>query len=196
MTIAAGLSQRINGKHLLLPGLVLFAAGMGYIDWVAHADAERWSFLPGLIAGGIGLGFTWVPIFNLATCDLRPELAGVASGLLNTIREFGGVIASAAIGALLQNRLASALQAQAGHYATGLPPHVRGPFVAAFKTAARTGLEVGRGQTGGASTFHRVCRPRSSRSCTTLPRRSSPMGTRTPCGRPWSCPSHWCSSPP
>ena len=149
MTIAAGLSQRINGKHLLLPGLVLFAAGMGYIDWVAHADAERWSFLPGLIAGGIGLGFTWVPIFSLATRDLRPELAGVASGLLNTIQELGGVIASAAIGALLQNRLASALQAQAGHYATGLPPHVRGPFVAAFKTAARTGLEVGRGQTGG-----------------------------------------------
>jgi EmrB/QacA subfamily drug resistance transporter len=147
--IAAGLSQRVNGKYLLMPGLVLFAAGMGYIDWVAHADAGRWSFLPGLIAAGIGLGFTWVPIFSLATRDLRPEMAGVASGLLNTIQELGGVIASAAIGALLQNRLASALHVQAAHYATGLPPHVRGPFVAAFKTAARTGLEVGRGQTGG-----------------------------------------------
>ena len=91
----------MNGKYLLIPGLALFAAGMAYIDWAAHADASRWSFLPGLIAGGIGMGFTWVPVFSLARRDLRPELAGVASGLLSTIQELGGVLASAAVGALL-----------------------------------------------------------------------------------------------
>ena len=147
--VAAGLSERVNGKYLLIPGLTLFALGMGYIDWVAHADSGRWSFLPGLIAAGIGLGFTWVPVFSLATRDLKPELAGVASGLVSTIQELGGVIAGAAIGALLQNRLATALHDQAQHYAAQLPAQARGPFVASFQDAAKTGLEVGRGQTGG-----------------------------------------------
>jgi EmrB/QacA subfamily drug resistance transporter len=146
--IAAGLSQRVNGKYLLLPGLLFFAAGMGYIDWMAHADASRWSFLPGLIAGGVGLGFIWVPVYSLATRDLRPELAGVASGLLSTIQELGGVIASAAIGALLQNRLATSLHAEAVQSAAQLPPAAQGPFVAAFNSAAKSGLEVGQGQTG------------------------------------------------
>ena len=147
--IAAGLSQRVNGKYLLIPGLVLFAAGMAYIDWQAHAGASRWSFLPGLIVSGIGLGFTWVPVFSLATRDLKPELAGVASGLVSTIQELGGVVASAAIGALLQNRLALALHDQAVRQAAQLPPQVREHFVSSFSAAAKSGFEVGRGQTGG-----------------------------------------------
>jgi EmrB/QacA subfamily drug resistance transporter len=146
--IAAMLSQKVNGKYLLIPGLAVFVAGTAYIDWMAKADAGRWSFLPGLIAGGIGMGFIWVPVYSLATRDLKPQLAGVASGILNTIQELGSVIASAAVGALLQNKLATSLHAQAVHYGAQLPPAVRGHFVASFNAAASGGLEVGRGQTG------------------------------------------------
>jgi EmrB/QacA subfamily drug resistance transporter len=148
--IAATLSDRVNGKYLLVPGLVLFAAGMGYIDWVAQADAGRWSFLPGLIAGGVGLGFTWVPVYSLATRDLRSDLAGVASGLLSTIQEVGGVVAGAVVGALLQNRLASALHIEAVRAAAQLPPQARAPFVAGFDAAGSSGFDVGPGQNGGA----------------------------------------------
>ncbi|MGH2344030.1 MAG: MFS transporter, partial [Chloroflexota bacterium] len=119
-----------------------------YIDWMAKADAGQWSFLPGLIAGGVGMGFIWVPVYSLATRDLKPQLAGVASGILNTIQELGSVIAGAAVGALLQNKLAISLHAQAVHYGAQLPPNVRDHFVASF-SAASGGLEVGRGQTGG-----------------------------------------------
>jgi hypothetical protein len=45
------------------------ALSIGYIDWIAEADSERWSLLPGLI------------------------VAGVAAGVLSTIKEMGGVIA-------------------------------------------------------------------------------------------------------
>ena len=146
--IAAMLAQKVNGKYLLIPGLVVFALGMAYIDWMVRADANRWSFLPGLIAGGVGMGFIWVPVFSLATRDLKPELAGLGSGILSTVQELGAVIASASAGALLQNKLATALSSQATHYAAQLPPKFRGPFVASFKGAASSGLEVGRGQTG------------------------------------------------
>jgi EmrB/QacA subfamily drug resistance transporter len=143
------LAGRIGGKYILSGGLLLLAAGMGYIDWVAHADSARWSFLPGLLVGGVGMGCIWAPLFSVAMGTIQPHLAGVAAGVLDTVQELGGVLATASAGALLQNRLAVALHAQAAHYAGQLPPQVRGQFVVAFGHAAGSGLEVGRGQTGG-----------------------------------------------
>ncbi len=147
--IAAPLTQRVGGKVLLIPGLIFFAAGMGYIDWVAQVAAGRWSFLPGLIASGIGLGFTWTPVYSLATQNLRPQLAGVASGVLSTMQELGAVLASAMVGALLQGRLAIALHARAVQAAAKLPAQTRRDFVVGFSHAASNGFEVGKGQSGG-----------------------------------------------
>jgi EmrB/QacA subfamily drug resistance transporter len=146
---AAMLSQRVSGKYLLIPGLLLFSVGMAYIDLVAKAGADRWSFLPGLLASGVGLGFVWTPVYSIATSNLKPQLAGVASGVLSTIQELGGVIASAALGALLQNRLAAGLHQEAVRYSAQLPARFQGRFVAGFSRAAKSGFEVGRGQTGG-----------------------------------------------
>jgi EmrB/QacA subfamily drug resistance transporter len=146
--VAAGLLQKVHGKYLLMPGLLLFAAGCGYIDWAAHADSGRWVFLPGLIASGVALGFVWTPVFSIATRDLKPELAGVGSGIVNTIQECGGVMASAAVGALLQNRLAVALHEHAVTASAQLPADVRARFIAGFSQAAHRGFEVGTGQTG------------------------------------------------
>jgi EmrB/QacA subfamily drug resistance transporter len=147
--VAAMLLQRVSGKALLIAGLALFAAGVAYLGWAVQVDATRWSFLPGLIAAGAGLGLTWTPLFGLATRDLKPELAGVGSGIVNTILELGGVIASAAVGALLQNRLAAGLHDQALRVAQQVPVGFRDAFVGAFTGVARRGLEVGAGQTGG-----------------------------------------------
>jgi EmrB/QacA subfamily drug resistance transporter len=147
--LAAALTARIGGKYPLMIGLTLFAAGMAYIAWVAHVDSNRWVFLPGLIVGGLGLGCTWGPGYAIATRDLKPELAGVASGVLNTIQELGTVIASASVGALLQNRLVAALQSEAASQAAQLPEPYRAGFVAGFSQAGKNGLEIGAGQSGG-----------------------------------------------
>jgi EmrB/QacA subfamily drug resistance transporter len=110
--VAAALSQKVNGKYLLIPGLIALAAGSAYIDWVAQAGSGRWDFTPGLIASGLGMGFIWTPVFSIATRDLPAHLGGAASGVVNTIQELGGVMASAIVGAFLQNRLADALHQQ------------------------------------------------------------------------------------
>jgi EmrB/QacA subfamily drug resistance transporter len=146
---AGGLTDRFGGKYILVGGLTLFALGMGYIDWIAGADSGRWSFLPGLIVAGVGLGFTWAPLYNLAMRDIEPQVAGVAAGVFSTIQEMGGVIAGAAVGALLQNRLAVAIQDEATRRAGQLPPEFRDRFVDGFRQATENGLEVGAGQAGG-----------------------------------------------
>ena len=145
---AAGLSQKVNGKYLLVPGLLMLAAGSGYIDWAAHAGSGRWDFVPGLVLSGLGMGCIWIPVFSIATRDLPAHLAGVASGVVNTIQELGGVLASAVVGAFLQNRLAQSLHDQAVAASGQLPPQFRDAFVNGFSNAAHTGFEVGAGQTG------------------------------------------------
>jgi len=97
----------------------------------------------------VGLGFTWAPLFSVAMRDVEPRMAGVASGVLETIQELGGVLAGAVIGALLQNRLAAAMHDQAIQRADQLPPELRNRFVDGFGHAAEGGLEVGASQAGG-----------------------------------------------
>jgi len=111
----------MGGRSLIVAGLVMLAAGSSFVAWMAHASSGRWDFAPGLVMSGLGMGFIWTPVYNLATRDVRPDLGGVASGVLNTIQELGAVIASASVGALLQNRLATALHDRALDSAAELP---------------------------------------------------------------------------
>ena len=147
--VANGAGAKADPKYLLVPGVFLLAAGSAWIAWVATATGGRWALAPGLVLGGVGMGFIWGPVYNIATRDLQPALAGVASGVLNTIQELGAVIASASVGALLQNRLAISLHDQAVAAASQLPPQFQQRFISAFSNAASGGFEIGAGQTGG-----------------------------------------------
>jgi EmrB/QacA subfamily drug resistance transporter len=148
--IGGRLADRVGGKYVLMTGLALFATGLGYLIYVADVDSGRWTFLPGLLVAGVGMGCTFPPLATLAMRDVPTHLAGAASGVLNTTRQLGGVVGSAAVGALLQARLSGELRAVAAANADQLPPAYRDAFVRAFDEAAARGLRVGRGQTGAA----------------------------------------------
>ena len=78
-------------------------------------------------------------------------MAGAASGVLNTVRQCGLVIGTAAVGALLQNQLVSAMASQATTRSAALPAQLRGPFIEQIKHSASNGIQVGAGQNGGSS---------------------------------------------
>lgn len=144
---AAG-SGRINMKWVLFGGLLLFAAGVVYVIVVAGPDSSRWTFVPGLVASGLGLGCVWTPLFGLATRDMDPSRAGVAAGVLDTLQEFGSVLATAVLGAVLANRLTDALVSQAAVAAAGLPDGARSAFLDGMAQAGSGGIQVGAGQAG------------------------------------------------
>jgi len=83
--------------------------------------------------------------------NIEPRMAGAASGVLNTVRQVGLVIGTAAVGALLQNRLVSAMADQASTRSAALPQQVRGRFVAGIDNSAKNGIQVGAGQSGGST---------------------------------------------
>jgi EmrB/QacA subfamily drug resistance transporter len=145
---AGRLADRIGGKYILITGLVAFAAGMGWAALIAHPGSAWYDFLVPLIVAGFGMGCIFAPMSTVAMRDVQPQLAGAASGLFNTNRQVGAVIGTSAVGALLQTQLASAFSSQAIARAGQLPPAARAGFVAGFRSVAKSGLQVGAGQSG------------------------------------------------
>ncbi|HEY2791415.1 MAG TPA: MFS transporter, partial [Micromonosporaceae bacterium] len=143
--------DRVGGKWILFVGVALFAGGMGILIDSAHVDSTRLHLLPGLIVAGFGLGMTFAPLQTIAMRDVEPRMAGAASGIINTTRQLGAVIGSAAVGALLQSQLSAKLGGDAQAQINGplkdvVPPSFHEQFVSGFKDAASAGLEVtGRG---------------------------------------------------
>ncbi|TMD49859.1 MAG: DHA2 family efflux MFS transporter permease subunit [Chloroflexi bacterium] len=146
--IAGRLSDRFGGKYILVAGLTFFAAGMGLVVLVISLNATQATFWGPAALAGLGLGMTFAPLTTVAMRNVRPQMAGAASGVLNTVRQVGGAIGSAVIGAVLQNRLATQLHDQAVAYSSQVPPAFRGIFVSGFSHAASGGFKVGVGQTG------------------------------------------------
>ena len=146
--VAGRLSDRIGGKFILMTGLLCFAAGMGWMALIARTTSAWYDFLPALIVAGFGMGCTFAPMTTVAMRDVQYQMAGAASGVLNTTRQVGAVIGTAAVGALLQNRLAVALTSQARSRTAALPPAARDQVIAGFQGAARSGVGIGAGQGG------------------------------------------------
>jgi MFS family permease len=152
--VAGRMTDKIGGKYILMAGLTLFGAGMGWLALIAHPNSNWPSFIAPLLVAGLGLGCIFAPLVTTAMRNIPPQLAGAASGVLNTIRQVGLVIGTAAVGALLQNRLVSAMTSQASARTSGLPPQVRGPIMSQIQQSAKNGIQVGAGQNGSAA--HRI----------------------------------------
>src|SRR6201981_3568240 len=149
--VARRSTDKIGGKYILMSGLTLFGVGMGWLALIAHPDSSWPTFVAPLIVAGIGMGCIFAPIVTVAMRNIDPRVAGAASGVLNTIRQVGLVIGTAAVGALLQNRLVSAITAEASTRSAALPPQVRGRFISEMDSSARNGIQVGAGQSGGST---------------------------------------------
>ena len=93
---------------------------------------------------GLGMGGIWAPMATEAMRGVPPMLAGAAAGVNNTLRQIGSVVGSAAVGALLQNQLAT-LPARRGDQAVrpGSRRSTRAGFVDGFAASAKGGIEVG-----------------------------------------------------
>src|SRR5229473_2726772 len=149
--VAGRLTDKIGGKYILMLGLTLFGGGMGWVALEATTTSTWYDFLPALIVAGIGMGCIFAPLVTVAMRNIDPRMAGAASGVLNTIRQVGLVIGTAAVGALLQNRLVSSITAEASARSAALPPQVRSRFVSEVGNSARNGIQVGAGQSGGST---------------------------------------------
>lgn len=139
------LIDRFGGKYVLIGGLTLYPVSLVLIAVTARADSGRWALLGPLVLAGIGQAAAFASTVTMAVRDVREEFTGAASGAFNAIRQPGFLVAVAATGAVLQNRLSTGLGDEARRRAERFPGRHRGDFVDAV-TAAAGGAQAGAGQ--------------------------------------------------
>ena len=125
--LAGMLSDRIGGRAIVAVGLLFQAGALAWLADVTAVSTPYTHLLPGLVLGGIGNALFFAPIANLVLGSVRRNEEGIASGVNNAIREFGGVLGIAVMGAIFSarggygpTRSLSAAQ----HFVNGLHPAV------------------------------------------------------------------------
>ncbi|HEX7158527.1 MAG TPA: cyclic nucleotide-binding domain-containing protein, partial [Edaphobacter sp.] len=148
--LAGRMADRFGGKYIVVAGLCLYATGLGLTISAVSLDATQATFVVPTIVCGLGLGLTLAPLVAEAMRRISPAQTGAASGLLNTMRQLGGLIGTAVTGAVLQNRLAASLPDEARAVASSLrvPDEIKARFVDAFSGVSRGGFQVAAGQLG------------------------------------------------
>ena len=99
--LAGRLYDRVGARPLLSAGPLLIAAGLGWMAFRLH-EHEYLVLVPGYVALGIGLGLTISPATTDALSAAPPSERSQASGLVQTVRQVGGVIGVAVLGAIVQ----------------------------------------------------------------------------------------------
>jgi EmrB/QacA subfamily drug resistance transporter len=140
---AGRMTDRVGGKYILMGGLTAFGVGATLISLQARVGTSWVTFLPATLVLGVGFGGIFAPMATEAMRSVDPRMAGAASGVNNTIRQVGSVVGSAAVGAVLQARLATTLHEEAVSRSAQLPSSARGQFVAAIAKGAQGGVNVG-----------------------------------------------------
>jgi MFS family permease len=135
-------ADRPRGQYLPAAGLLFFAGSMALIAWLGKANASYLTFSGPMVLGGLAIACVMPPSTTIAMRSISPRLAGAASGVLNTTRQIGGVVGTAVVGALLQNRLALAGYEQSVASAVHMPPLLRQQFAEAFIPVMRLTLMV------------------------------------------------------
>jgi EmrB/QacA subfamily drug resistance transporter len=109
----AGLSQqlikRLGVRIVGVGGMAIAALGLLLLSRVPVAGSYAADLLPGLMTMAVGMGFTFVPITLIATTNVAPRDAGLASGLLNTSQQLGGALGLAVLSTLAANSTTTTL---------------------------------------------------------------------------------------
>jgi MFS family permease len=101
---AEALMMRYGAPRLLLPGLGLIAAGLGWFAQVPVHGHYVLDVLPALLLLGTGAAVCFPALMTLAMTGATPQDAGLASGLVNTTVQVGGALGLAVLATCAASR--------------------------------------------------------------------------------------------
>jgi EmrB/QacA subfamily drug resistance transporter len=135
--IASQLTTRLGVRPVLFGGLLLVAGGLVWFSQISVGGSYLSDILfPSLLAGW-GLGLAFVPQTIGSQAGVKPEEAGLASGLINTSQQIGGAVGLAALSTVATSQTNSALAA-----AHGAASAVPGALVDGFHWAFLGGAAI------------------------------------------------------
>lgn len=105
--VAQGLVTKIGVKVALTFGMLTLGVGLLLFTQIRVNGTYLRDLFPGFILIGIGLGFAFVPVSIAALAGVKPQEAGLASGLINTSQQIGGALGVAILTAVAVNTSSS-----------------------------------------------------------------------------------------
>jgi EmrB/QacA subfamily drug resistance transporter len=131
---AGRLSDRIGPRPLVTGGMIVLTGSLVLFSQMG-TNESFWGLLPAMILGGVGMSAAMAPVTAAAMSSVRPEKAGVGSAVLNSMRQVGGSLGIAIIGAIVAAGVKSSLSA--GH---SRPDAFMNGFHHALETSAAIAL--------------------------------------------------------
>jgi EmrB/QacA subfamily drug resistance transporter len=90
--VAQALTTRFGPRPVIVAGMLILATAMGWYTQIP-VHGHFWpDLLPPYLIFALGLAFGFVPVTIAALAQVKPEEAGLASGLINTNQQIGGAI--------------------------------------------------------------------------------------------------------
>jgi EmrB/QacA subfamily drug resistance transporter len=112
------LGDRIGARPLMTVGPVLAAAGLLLLLRLDQDTSYFGDLLPAVLLFGLGMAMVVAPLTATVLADADDEHAGIASGVNNAIARVAGLVAIAAVGAVLASQFSSTLDDKLGGVAS------------------------------------------------------------------------------
>jgi EmrB/QacA subfamily drug resistance transporter len=106
------LAARIGVRAPLIAGPLVSSLGFASFALPSTGGSYWTTFFPGMIALGVGMGFTVAPLTAAVMGSVERQHAGAASGINNAVARAAGLLALAGLGVLLVTRYNAALDAR------------------------------------------------------------------------------------
>ena len=130
-TLASRGVTRVGAKPLLVGGMSLLALGLLLFTSLSPGGSYLGEILVPSLLAAVGMGMAFVPVTIAAVSGAAPHEAGLASGLVNTSRLFGGALGLAILAAIATAHTNGDLR-----HAVGMHAALTDGFVVAFAIAA------------------------------------------------------------
>jgi EmrB/QacA subfamily drug resistance transporter len=98
--VAGKLSDRFGSRWLIATGLTLLSIQLFYYSTQGE-HANFWNLLPGMLLGGFGMSMAMTPTAAAVLRAVPTAKAGVGSATLNSMRQVGGALGIALMGAIM-----------------------------------------------------------------------------------------------
>jgi predicted MFS family arabinose efflux permease len=131
------LLPRVGPRLLVLPGMLIAAAGMVVLAQLGVHSTYAADILPALVPLGVGIGLISAPAMNTATLGVGPGDAGVASAAVNTAQQVGGSLGTALLNTVATTATAGFLAGKVATPGIAADAAVHG-YTTAFWWAAAT----------------------------------------------------------
>jgi len=89
--IAGAVFDKIGARPLIVPGLLMQAAGFAWLVYLAAHSAGYASYIAPFVIAGVGISMAIPSVSAAGLNAVAPEALGKAAGVMNTMQQFGAV---------------------------------------------------------------------------------------------------------